>query len=467
MTDEEKEKLMLSYNVWEEDENGNKKLRQQNLAELIYQELNYHFITTLDGEIFTYNGGYYEPKGEQKIKNITEEFLGEYTTEHNKKEIVGYIRDKNYKKREIFDSNPDLLNLMNGVYNIKTGELIPHTHEQHFLSQLPITYNKDSQIITIKKFFEEVLRTEDMPLLQEIFGYTLLRKHPIQKAFMFIGDGANGKSVTLSLLKTFLGKDNTCAVSLQDLVKFRFSVSSLYGKMANIYPDVTDEALHKTGMFKILTGGDMVTAEQKFKDPFNFDNYAKLLFSANKIPEVHDDTDAFFRRWIFITFPNKFEADKADKKLLEKLTTSDEISGLFNWAIEGLKRLQISDEFTNTKTTDEMRESYQRLSSPIKAFVDDCLEIDVNGYLTKDELYTAFCTYCKNGNLPIMAKNVFSMRLHEYVQVIDYRPDEHGKRTTAWRGIRFKENISVEKSVNAVNAVNSFTVPKLENYEGV
>lgn len=462
LTHEQKRLLMQRYNVWEENTKGEIKLRYQNLAELIYHELNYHFITTLDGEIYTYNGGYYQPDGEQLIKHITEEFLQEYTTEHLKKEIVGYIRDKNYQKREIFDCELYLLNLRNGVYSLTTGDLTPHTPDQHFLSQLPITYDPEAHITAIETFFRQVLQPEDIPLMQEIFGYTLYRSHPIQKGNMFLGDGANGKSVTLSLLKTMLGQENTCAVSLQDIVKSRFAAATLYGRMANIYPDLTDEALHKTGMFKILTGGDMVTADVKFKDPFSFVNYAKLLFSANKLPEVHDDTDAFFRRWNFVTFPNKFEGKHADKHLLEKLTTEQEISGLFNWSIEGLKRLLVAGEFTNTKTTDEMREIYQRLASPIKAFVDDCLEMESSSHITKDELYTAFCKYCTEQNLPIIAKNVFSMRLHEYVHVDDFRPEVDGKRPHAWRGIRFKESPSC---VHHVQHVQAFLVPKSEKFE--
>jgi len=466
LTDEQKKKLLQDYNVWEENEKtGERKVRQQNLAELIFNELDHHFITTPDGTIYTYNGGYYEENGEQIIKNTTETFLEEFTTEHLKKEIVGYIRDKNYQKPEVFNSDPDLLNIKNGIYNIKTNELIPHTHEKYFLSQIPITYNKDAQITAIKKFFEEVLRPEDIQLVQEVFGYIFLRKYPIQKAFMLLGDGANGKSVTLSLLKTFVGIENTCAISLQDIAKSRFVMATLHKKMANIYPDVTDEAIHKTGLFKALTGGDMITAERKFKEPFNFLNYAKFIFSANKLPEVHDDSDAFFRRWIFVTFPNKFEGNKADKNLIEKLTTEEEISGLFNWSVEGLKRLLATGDFTNTKTTDEMRDTYQRLASPIKAYVDDCLIISASDYIEKDEMYNSFCGYCNKNNLPVVAKNTFSMRLHEYVRVEDHRPSVNGKRIRAWMGVRFKTDSDKNEDVQDVQDVHPFPLLKCKGVE--
>ncbi len=482
IADKDLDALLVKYNAREEiiNKKGDTigiKWILPNLAELIFHEYGYHFLTTFDsGEIYGFNGSFYEGNAEKIIRDITEKIMGESTSEHQKNEVVGYIRDKNYQKRDIFDSEPHLLNLTNGIFNLDTGMLMPHTHENYFLSLLPIEYNKDAQIHNIKTFFEQVLRPEDVPLIQEVFGYCLHRSHPIQKAFMFLGDGANGKSVTISLLKAFLGKENTCAISLQDIVKSRFSISALYNKMANLYPDIADESLQKTGLFKILTGGDMVTAEQKFKDPFSFTNHAKLIFSANKLPEVHDDSDAFFRRWIFITFPNKFEGDKADKTLLQKLTTTEELSGLFNWAVAGLKRLLTQWEFTNTKTTDEMRETYQRLASPIKAYVDDRLIISASDYILKDELYRKFCEYCSEQNLPIMAKNIFSMRLHEYVRIEDYRISGDKKRVQTWRGIRFrtpeddKEEENKDEDVRAVRDVTPFPVlkvtnEKIENYD--
>ena len=458
--------LLEKYEVIYTNEKGEPKVSAANLATLIYKEYNLHFLTTEDGEMHTYNGGYYEPKGGQKVRKISEYLLGDIISEHTKNETIAHLRDKNYLKREIFDATPFLLNLRNGIYNLQTNEFISNSPEYYFLGQLPVTYNKDAQIDKIKTFLEQVLKPEDIPLFQEIVGYCLYRSYPIQKAFMFLGNGANGKSVASLLIKAMLGKENVSAITLQDINKFRFTTANLYGKMANIYPDIPDEGIQKTGLFKTLVGGDMITADKKFKEPFNFQNYAKLIFSANKLPEAHDDSDAYFRRWIFITFPNKFEGRTADKSLLEKLTTEEELSGLFNWGLEGLERLLENGDFTNTVTTDEMRETYQRLASPIKAFMDDCIVVSPEDYIQKDDLYIAFCEYCKQNSLPIMAKNVFSMKLHEYVRVEDYRTSSGGKRIQTWRGMRFrtsgddKEEKNEEKPVKAVSPVKAFSVPK-------
>lgn len=445
ITDETKQRLLQEYSVWEEkfDSKGNpigSTLNFTNLGELIYKEFNLNFITTYDNqEIYIYENGTFTAKGEPVIKELVEIFLDEYCKEHYKKEIVGYIRDKNYQERKIFDSNKNLINLKNGVYDIKNNKFIEHDPEYYFLNQLPIEYNKKSKINRVKTFLKQVLKTDDIKRLQEIFGYCLYRDYPIQKAIMFLGDGANGKSTVLNLLKIMIGNNNVSSLSLQELCDNRFAPANLHTKLANIYPDLPDKTLTKTGMFKILTGGDTISAEQKFRDHFNFINYAKLIFSANKLPETKDDTNAYFRRWEFINFPYTFYGKKCNPKILQKITTSNEISGLFNWSLIGLRRLLRNGCFTNTSTVDEMRDKYQRLSSPVAAFVLDCLEIQPEKYILKDDLYACFVEYCVKNGLPAVAKNTFSMKLHEHVKVIDYRPSISGKRVQAWMGIGFSD----------------------------
>lgn len=451
LTDEQRQKLMQDYSVWEEKYNNKGELIAKNvilpnLAELIYNEFNYHFKTTIDTEeIHYYKNGYYKKKGEVICRQLTEEFLGENTKEHNKNEVTGYIRDKNYVDRDIFEPDINLINLKNGVYNLKTRKFTEHKPEYNFLNIIPVDYNPKIKMKTGKKFFKDVVAPADIPLLQEIFGYCLYRCYHIHKAFMFIGNGSNGKSTVLSLLKIFLGAENVSGIALQDLDTSRFATATLHRKLANIYPDISSNALHKTGKFKMLTGRDVIGAEIKFKDFFNYINYAKLVFSCNKLPVADDDSDAFFRRWVIINFPYIFTGKKCDKKILEKLTTDKELSGILNWALTGLKRILKNGEFTNTQSTDEMREYYQRTSDPIYAFINDNVEYDTNSYITKDDFFTAFCEYCRANRLSPVAKNLFSKRLHEHITVSEYKPSISGKRVYCWLGIRWSKESNMSK----------------------
>ena len=408
-------------------------------------------------EIFVWRDGYYQPIGEQVIEEHAKTLLGSEFRRNRLNETVAYIRASTYTM--IHEPPPHLINLENGIYDLITGELKPHDPSLHFFNKIPVKYDPNAECPAIQKFLNEVTRNEqDKETLLEIIGYCLYRRYMIHKALMLVGEGANGKSTFLNLVKAFLGAQNVSGKSLQELESNRFAKASLFGKLACIYPDLPDQALRRTGIFKMLTSEDLIEAEKKFRNSFTFVNYAKLLFSANKLPKVNDDTDAFFRRWIIIVFPNQFTGDKADPNLLDKLTTPEELSGLLNLALKALKRILEKGRFSYDQTIDEIREDYIRKSDPIAAFVMDCLEIDPESWIIKQELYNAFATYCREQNLPTVSRDTFYKNLPQHITVYDYRPKINGKRATAFRGVKLAPHAEkMMKRVKGVKGVNPFS----------
>lgn len=170
-----------------------------------------------------------------------------------------------------------------------------------------------------------------------------------------------------------IGRSNCSHRSLQDLDTNRFALADLYGKFVNIFGDLKSTKLAETGNFKVMAAGDAVTAEHKFAQPFNFRNYAKLIFSANLIPESDDKTDAFYRRWVIINFDNRFIDGKEDAALTQKLTTPEELSGLLNLALTGLHGLIRNGGFHN-KTIDQVKQEYEENTSDVNAFlIQECI----------------------------------------------------------------------------------------------
>jgi len=200
----------------------------------------------------------------------------------------------------------------------------------------------------------------------------------------------------------------------------------------------------------MLTGRDLISAEHKFQHSFTFENYAKLLFSANKVPEAYDDTSAFFRRWLILVFPKEFVNDKADPYLLQKLTTPEELSGLLNLVFEALKKLLEKGQFSYSKTTEEIREDYIRKSSPIAAFVMDCLEVDSDAFIVKKELFNAFSEYCRIRNIPTVTQDTFFKNLPMHVNIAEYRPKIGKERPSASKGIRYSPAVSTLSTVSRV-----------------
>jgi putative DNA primase/helicase len=422
------------------DEKRNKRFVPEWLAKDIMKQL--IVKTTLDnGEIFYYNGGSFRDGGEKIINWFTRKLLGNMATRNRENEVLAHISSVTPTRREVFDSNIYRINLINGVYDIKSGSLLPHTPKDMMTVQTPLEFSKDADCQKIKKFVSEIVEKDsEKNTIQEMFGYCLLRDYRFHKIFVMLGEGANGKSTLLELLKKFLGHKNVSAVSLQDIDRNRFAPARLYGKLANIYADLSDKGLEETGRLKTLSGGDSIDAEKKFKGYFEFLNYAKLIFSANRLPSSIDDSDAYFRRFTMIQFEKQFLGDERDPKILEKLTTKDELSGCFNWAIEGLNRLLENGCFSNDCDIESTRKLYRKLSSPIAAFAENMLEEDENSDIPKEEMYAQFVQFCKKNRMIPVSKNLFTKTFQAESNMIvrETRPKVGKKQIRCWGGVRLK-----------------------------
>jgi len=407
----------------------------------------YHMFKTSreTDEIFFYEDGVYKSNAESIIKEEVSKLLEDLTKKHYANEVLHYIQTTTYMNKNDLPLN--LVNIKNGYYNLKDDSLLPHDCGLFTITQLPIIYNPDADCIEIKKFLSEVLHEDDIPKMQEFIGYCLYRSHPIQKYFLLVGDGANGKSTFLSMLSMFLSKENISGIGMQEFDISRFALAGLYGKLANIYDDLPKKALRTTGRLKMVTGGSPIEAEQKFKAKrISFINFAKMIFSCNAIPESSgDDSHAFYRRLEIITFPNQFTGKDCDPRKLEKITTEQELSGLLNFALIGLKRLLDNGEFTNSKTVADTREQYVSLSNPAKGFLDAKLEIDFDEMIGKSELYQKFVDYCHDKNLPTITKETFGKKVVECfgssVQSKRIRDaNSPTGRKTVWKNIKFIDN---------------------------
>jgi putative DNA primase/helicase len=263
-----------------------------------------------------------------------------------------------------------------------------------------------------------------------------------QRAFMLIGPGDNGKSTYLNLVTALLGDENVSNQTLQALVENRFSVATLDHKLANIAADIGDRSLYATAQFKNLTGGDKITAEHKFKDAYEFRNPAILAFSCNILPESYDDSNAYHKRWVIAPFENTF-TDKKDPKLLEKLSTAEELSGFLNQAIAAYREMDTRGTFTSEGATiEQKRDFYTKLSDPVSCFVEDCILFDPEGMVNKQQLYTEFRTYAqKRGYGKTFTQKRFFKKFREKAgeQLYEsYVKDGDGVQRRIFKGIKLE-----------------------------
>jgi len=285
------------------------------------------------------------------------------------------------------------------------------------------------------------------PLLFEIIGYCLYPSHGLHKAFMLVGDGRNGKSTYLKLIHKILGEDNVIGISLQDLCMNRFSQASLYHKLANIYADIPNKPLAYTGYFKMLTGEDLISADRKFKERLTFKNYAKLLFSANALPEVNDLTEAFWRRWIIVEFPNKFEENPT---FFEQTFTEEAIERVIVLSLIAFADAWISRKFSIEGDSMDYKEKWLRRSNSIYAYVKEGVEegrirLEASGVVKAEELYEDYVAYCNAFDYEVEQKRTFTAELERLFKVVKVRARVGGEREYLYKGIALERRFGEDE----------------------
>ena len=274
----------------------------------------YRFLTVEEsGGILYYDNGVYIQGGHVLIEKEAENLFANVLVNKHLSEIKGHIMRRTYKKDEI-DSDINIINLKNGLYNINTNEIKPQSADHLSINQLPISYNPKAKPKLFGKFFSQVLYPTEIRTAVEAMAYTFHRDCPFEHYFVLLGNGSNGKSVYTTLLTELHGRKNVSNVSLFSLIENRFAKSDLENKDVNIDTEFPDTIIKDTSLMKKLTGGrkQPISIERKNQRAYDTCLYAKLFFNTNSLPKINDQTDAHFRREVIISFPYKFEGRKAD-----------------------------------------------------------------------------------------------------------------------------------------------------------
>lgn len=413
----------------------------------------HHFKTVKDTErLYRYDLGVYLDDGETILKELLESEFGDRTSNRLVADVVGKVKRRTYVDRDLFN-NKHIINVRNGLLDLETLQLRPHTPDYLSTAQIDVVYEPEAKALKIQKFLSEVAQPRDVALIEEIVGWLLWPDYNVHKAVMLLGPGRNGKGTLLRLITAFLGQKSISNVTLQELVSDRFAKADLYGKLANIGGDLPSKDLSDTAAFRNLTGGDDNRAQEKYRAAFSFRNKAKMLFSANVLPRSPDDTYAFYSRWILIEFLNVFDLQKgtADPDLDAKLQEPEELSGLLNLALAGLARLKANGwRFSYDKTVEDVEVMYKRNANPVYAFLlDECEPGEATDYIEKTLFYNAFRDYAQaRGIRPLSSKKFSELLIDQTeVPVSTFRPYiEHGDRPMCWQGLKFKDRATVYQS---------------------
>ncbi len=375
-------------------------------------------LSRKDDFIFAFNGAFWKQLDRETIKN----FLGQVAARLS----VHSLEAQHYKFRnelysqflsaahfEPIQQRGDvvLINLLNGTFEIsKDGQTLRDFNARDFLTyQLPFEYDETATCPMFEKYLNEVLPEKELQnIVAEFFGYVFTRGLKMEKAMLLYGSGANGKSVLFDIMNALLGDENISNFSLSNLLEEHNRALIAY-KLLNYGSEIN--ATKTRDEFKNLVSTEPIQARLKYGNSFTMRNYAKLAFNCNELPRDFDHQTAYFRRLLIIPFRVTIPENKQDKTLAHKII-KNELAGVFNWLVEGLKRLLETEKFTESDIVKQTLETYKQESDSVACFVaENSYKPSATEYISLKNLYADYRTFCVEDGASALKSLNFRKRL--------------------------------------------------------
>ncbi len=271
----------------------------------------------------------------------------------------------------------DAINLRNGTLNLHSLELLPHSRDDFFTYCLDYEYDPKADCPQFKKFIAEVLIREGttetdqalVNLFQELLGYSLTPEIKHEVMIWMFGEGGNGKSVAISVIEGLLGP-MSMSIDFQTVgTPGNYDLADIPGKRVLFSTEAERNKFMAEGYIKRIVTGDTINTRPIYGSTIRFKSAAKIWWSMNDKPLIRDTTDSMWRRMKLIPFLRKFEEGKnADPDLTNKLLA--ELSGILNWAIDGLIRLKLNGKFTQAEAAEEAKRQYREEANPVAQWVN-------------------------------------------------------------------------------------------------
>nr|WP_206691673.1 DNA primase family protein [Heyndrickxia coagulans] len=369
--------------------------------------INEHHICKIANLLHIYKDGVYSDRQEDieqaMIKHIPN------LKRMQRQETLAYLQ---LKAREKNFASTQYIPVKNGVFNLETWELEDFSPDIITRNKIPVPYIKNAYYEVTDKTLNKMAVNDKKirAILEEILGYILFRRNEFAATFILTGDGSNGKSSYLKMIRKFAGPENTSSLDLKELDQ-RFKTAELFGKLVNIGDDISKGYIKESSIFKKLSTGETINVERKGKDPFDFTNYAKLIFSANEMPRINDYSDGLGRRLQIVPFKAKFSPNDPDYDpfITDKLLSDESMQYVLNLALNALKRLLKNKHFTKSKAVEQELERYQEENNPIISFVNN-EDIELERGVVGD-IYLQYKLYCSNNGYQAVSNISFSKQI--------------------------------------------------------
>lgn len=373
---------------------------------------NDNHIIKVGGQLHVYQGGIYCAGAEAINRAMVKILPG--IKKAQRSEVMDYL---NIICEECFPAPPTKIAFSNGVYDLADNSFKDFTPDVVITNKIPWPYNPAAYSKALDETLDRISchDPEIRALLEEMVGSCFYRSNNLGggKSFMLSGEGRNGKSTLLKLLQATLSYQNISSLELKQLTE-KFTNAELFGKLANIGDDIGAEFISDASVFRKLVTGERIGVQRKGQDPFEFNNYAKLIFSANDIPRIGGakDSIAVERRIVVIPFNAKFTPDDPDfdPEIVEKLKTQESFEYLIQLGLSGLKRVQKNGRYSHCGAADKAKDEYIIENNPVLTFLAEEGEDSIVNEPTA-EVYKRYKAFCYTGNYQPLTPIPFSKQV--------------------------------------------------------
>ena len=315
-----------------------------------------------------------------------------------------------------------------------------HTPEFLTTTIMPFAFMQNAQCPRWLQFLEETFAGDPAQVarLQEWFAAHIDLNLRLEKFAMFVGEGANGKSVVLRILAALLGAENIVSIQLDKLGE-RFQPGRLRGKVANIVSDLEDTDKAAEGLLKMLVSQEEISGEHKNQTPFTFVPKARHTFSTNAFPRFRDRSNGLWRRLLLFVFNNVVPEDQQNIRLADEIVER-ELAGIFNWALAGARRLQENGRFSESELCTREAGRYRVECNPVAEFVAQCCFTGEGHRAQKHLVYESYSDWCKQNGYKAMSNGRFGRELKRLLPELgETRPSAEGRRVTWYTGLGLAE----------------------------
>ena len=337
-----------------------------------------------------------------------------------------------------------LVSLKNGIFHLEDSILIPHSLGFFTQNSLPFEYNQLAICPTWDTFLQSVWPDdqESIDTLQEMFGYILSGDTRQQKFFNIIGPRRSGKGTINKVLVALLGQHNTVAPELGELCD-TFGLQPWLGKLLASFTDARAPERNRSAVVSQLlriVGGDTITVNRKNKEAWNGYLPTRLVIYSNEVLQLTENSNALTGRMIVLKMTKSF-FNHEDTELSYKL--EQELGGIFNWAMDGLKRrIARGGHFIQPATGKEYLDLMAELGNPIGTFTEDALVFEPNTMTRKEDVFSCYKHWALKKSMAPGTEQAFKRRFLAATQEQYVRSDivrMNGERVNVYLGIRLND----------------------------